>query len=502
MVMAPDRWKDVYENTLAQVRSGEIPQSRIDDAVRRIVRVKAAAGLFERPAPKERTDTGHFDVLGSPAHRAVAREAVRKSLVLLKNSRGVLPLDPHLRVLVAGSGADDIGIQSGGWTVDWQGDHNTNADFPGATSIYAGIAAALARAGGTAELRPDGAFTRKPDVAIVVFGERPYAEFQGDRETLEFSPGDKHDLALLRRLQRLNVHTVSVFISGRPLWVNPEINASDAFVAAWLPGSEGEGIADVLFKAADGSAPFDFTGRLSFSWPLTAMPVVFDQDGSVRGAAFRNGYGLDYRHPGADSGLPLPENPRIPAQFDAPAGSLFFAGHPTAPWSLFVADGDAEVHVTTREQSSPHGALRVRLDADGVRASWPGTAQGALRITGRAVDLQDDAGARTAIDVRYRVDRPPEGPVAMGVACTEPGCGAAGVALLDVTRTLRSAQVGVWRRLVIPMACLRHTGADLSSVEAPFTVSTSRPFGMSIGSVRLGPAGAQVSCPPGVVPMH
>ena len=236
MLMAPDGWKQLFQNTVAQVRSGAIPQSRIDDAVTRILRVKTLAGFFKRPAPSERSD---FAQLGSAAHRELAREAVRKSLVLLKNAHGTLPLNPHTRVLVAGDAADSIADQSGGWTIDWQGNHNSNADFPKAVSIYGGIKAAVESAGGSVELSRTGKYRNKPEAAIVVFGEQPYAEFQGDRETLEYSPNDKHELLLLRRLHAAGIPTVTVFLSGRPLWVNPEINASDAFVAAWLPGSEG-----------------------------------------------------------------------------------------------------------------------------------------------------------------------------------------------------------------------------------------------------------------------
>ncbi|MGH8261749.1 MAG: glycoside hydrolase family 3 N-terminal domain-containing protein, partial [Steroidobacteraceae bacterium] len=156
MVMAPDSWKRFYRNTLREVQAGAIPMTRIDDAVRRILRVKALAGLFTEPPPVRRPDAGRFDLLGSPAHRALARQAVRESLVLLKNDHGLLPLSPHAHVLVMGAAADSIGDQSGGWTVDWQGDHNTNADFPGGTSIFAGIAAAVTAAGGTAALSPDG----------------------------------------------------------------------------------------------------------------------------------------------------------------------------------------------------------------------------------------------------------------------------------------------------------------------------------------------------------
>ncbi|WP_312686985.1 glycoside hydrolase family 3 protein, partial [Brevundimonas nasdae] len=244
MFMAPDSWRGLYVNTLAQARSGEIPAARLDDAVRRILRVKAKLGVFGHD--RDRSIEGRADLLGSPAHRALAREAVRKSLVLLKND-GVLPIRAGARVLVAGTAADSIGQASGGWTVTWQGTDTTNADFPGGTSIWAGLQEAVTEAGGVAEFSADGDYSQKPDVAVVVFGETPYAEFQGDIETLDFLP--EEPLALLRRLKAAGIPTVSVFLSGRPLWVNPEINASDAFVAAWLPGTEGRGVADLLVSS-------------------------------------------------------------------------------------------------------------------------------------------------------------------------------------------------------------------------------------------------------------
>ena len=253
MFMAPDSWKGLHASLLAQVRSGEISRERLDDAVRRILRVKVRAGLFEAGRPSKRPLAGRYELLGSPGHRAVARQAVRESLVLLKNEKGLLPLRPGQRVLVAGSGAADVSKQCGGWTLTWQGTGVEPSHFHGATSIFEGIRDVVAAAGGTARLSADASFTQRPDVAIVVYGEDPYAEFQGDIATLEYRPGDKRDLALLKRLRDAGIPVVSVFLSGRPLWVNPEINASNAFVAAWLPGSEGGGIADVLFRKADGS---------------------------------------------------------------------------------------------------------------------------------------------------------------------------------------------------------------------------------------------------------
>src|SRR3990170_8693600 len=172
----------------------------------RLLRISATSmALATRPPskPSARPLAGQFNLLGAPEHRAVARDAVRKSLVLLKNSNQILPLRPQANILVAGDGADNLGKQSGGWTLTWQGTGLKNSDFRNAQSIYSGIRDAVTAAGGRATLSADGKYRRKPDVAIVVFGEEPYAEFVGDRpRSVEYSPADKKDLALLRRLKK------------------------------------------------------------------------------------------------------------------------------------------------------------------------------------------------------------------------------------------------------------------------------------------------------------
>ncbi|MEP6546478.1 MAG: glycoside hydrolase family 3 N-terminal domain-containing protein [Gammaproteobacteria bacterium] len=493
MLMAPDSWRELYKNTLAQARAGAIPRSRIDDAVRRILRVKSIAGLFRRAAPQQR-DVGDFSHLGSAAHRALAREAVRKSLVLLKNDHGTLPLNPRAKILVAGDAADSIGAQTGGWTIDWQGDQNSNADFPGATSIFAGIQAAVTSAGGSAALSKDGRFADKPDAAIVVFGEDPYAEFEGDRENLEFSAGDTHDLALLRRLAKAGVPTVAVFLSGRPLWVNREINAADAFVAAWLPGSEGEGVADLLFRSAN-AEHYDFTGRLAFSWPETAMPVTFGADGKVSGALFARGYGLHY---GSNSPSPrLSEEPRIPPHWVAAPGSLFHEGHVTAPWSIFVADSGSEVHLTTSRQESPHAAVVVTATPEGAKAVWSGVRSGIFRVSGRASDLRPKVAQRATLEVRYRIDRAPDRAVTLALQCAEPSCGARAGAMLDVTRVLKDSQVGAWQHLSIPLACFSAAGADLAAVLAPFVIETSGRLELTVAELGFAQEGEaqRLACP-------
>lgn len=353
LFMVPEAWKSFIENTSAQVRAGDVPVSRIDDAVRRILRVKMRAGLFDRGRPSTRPFAAKPAVIGAPEHREVARQAVRESLVLLKNAHDILPLRRKLKVLVAGDGADSIGKQAGGWTLTWQGTGNDNADFPGATSIYAGIRAAVSGAGGTAALSADGSFKARPDVAIVVFGEDPYAEWHGDIRSIDYRPSDTRseidlsrppaetpapgawheprvagpngdavqqaanaDLDLLNRLRAKGIPVVAVFLSGRPRGVMPEMAAADAFVAAWLPGTEGEGIADVLFRKADGSVNFDFTGRLSFAWPRGQ-----DASAAAAGELFPDGFGLSYCK--ARCGAPLSgklwETPPSPTSRRTPA---------------------------------------------------------------------------------------------------------------------------------------------------------------------------------------
>ncbi|WP_437905673.1 glycoside hydrolase family 3 protein [Sorangium sp. So ce327] len=313
MIMVPDDWKAFYENTLNQVKGGQISMARVDDAVTRILRVKMRAGLLgpkkTKQAPSKRMFAGDQSVLGQAEHRALAREAVRKSLVLLKNAGGVLPLAASAKVLVAGKSADSISNQSGGWSRTWQGTDLTNADFPGATSILKGIQDLVSAGGGQATLSANGsaASSGSFDAAIVVIGETPYAEMYGDiqlatddtphAKTLEHAVFHPEDLQVLQaiRTAKPDLPIVTVFLSGRPLYVNKELNRSDAFVAAWLPGSEGGGVADVLFGKQQ------FQGKLSFSWPATDCQRV---NRGEDGALFPYGFGLTTENKDTPAALP------------------------------------------------------------------------------------------------------------------------------------------------------------------------------------------------------
>jgi beta-glucosidase len=294
MIMVPLDWRAFYQATLDQVTRGIIPMTRLEDAVRRILRVKLRAGLFDGVRPSDQPLAGRKDILGAKAHRALARRAVRQSLVLLKNEGAVLPIRPGARVLVAGKGADNIPMQAGGWTLTWQGRETTNQDFPGATSLWAGIRDAITAAGGKAQLSPGGDYAIKPDVAVVIFGEAPYAEMDGDlADGVAFQDGGEA-LRLLERLRKDGIATIGVLLSGRPLWVGPQMDAADAFIAAWLPGSEGAGLADLIIADQTGAPRHDFTGRLAFSWPRRADQTPLNIGTPGYDPLFPVGYGLSY----------------------------------------------------------------------------------------------------------------------------------------------------------------------------------------------------------------
>ncbi|MDP3801891.1 MAG: exo 1,3/1,4-beta-D-glucan glucohydrolase [Brevundimonas sp.] len=480
MLMAPDSWKPLYANTLAQVQSGEIPMARLEEAVRRILRAKVKAGLFVEARPVE----GRFEALGSPEHRALAREAVRKSLVLLKNNGSVLPIRPGARVLVAGA-ADDIGQASGGWTLTWQGTGNSNSDFPNGQSIWGGLREAVEAGGGTATLSPDGSFDQKPDVAIVVFGETPYAEFQGDVATLDFLPTEP--LETLRRLKAAGIPTVSVFLSGRPMWTNPEINQSDAFVAAWLPGAEGGGVADVLVGDGDGRPRHDFSGRLSFSWPRDAAGAPLNRGEPGYDPQFAYGYGLSYARPAT---VPALAEVSGVASDGSSLDRYFVDGRFMPPWSLMLRDAGGEFRLgQERSGQSPRGAVTLRVADGAAQESALGLtfsgAQGQAVIAARPVDLTRQTNGEMALSFRYRVDSRAAGPVRLMI-----GAGA-----LDVTTLFRDAPVGQWRTLKVRLSCFRDAGADVSAVDQPFSLSTDAAFAITVEDIRLASNEGDAICP-------
>lgn len=470
MAMAPDSWKGLYESTLAHAKAGTLPMARLDDAVRRILRVKFRMGLFEKPKPSQRALGGKFELLAAPAHRAVARRAVRESLVLLKNRNGVLPLSPKATLLIVGSAADDVGQQSGGWTLTWQGDGTTRADFPNADSIWEGLKAQIEAAGGSAAHSPDGSYTRKPDAAIVVFGEQPYAEFQGDLPNLMFKGGTSGDLEVMRRLKADGIPVVAVFLSGRPLWVNREINAADAFVAAWLPGSEGGGVADVLLRGADGGVQHDFRGKLSYSWPKRADQYANNAGQADYDPLFAFGFGLTYADGPGQALAALSEDPGIDPDA-ARTNTWFEHGVATTGLTLRLVGGDGNamdiVHPAAKTTDGTLEMTAINHERqEGARLfAWAGDATVQLRANA-PIDLARETNGDVYVVATLRVDALPAGGKVAAIAACGAGCGgevAIGDALAQVPK-------GEWTRLGIQLKCLRVAGADTARLDMPFAL--------------------------------
>lgn len=460
MYSGPD-WKLLYTNTLREAKDGTIPAARLDDAVRRILRVKLRAGTFDRGRPSSRAFAGKFEVFGSAAHKAVARRAVRESLVLLKN-QGVLPLKANANILVAGEAADSISQQAGGWSITWQGIDVPNAAFPNAQSIWKGIEETVKAGGGTATYAPDGSFKTKPDAAIVVFGEKPYAEFKGDITNLEYSPGDKHDLEMLKRFQAAGVPVVAVFLSGRPLWVNAEINASDAFVAAFLPGSEGGGVADVLFAGAKGEPRYDFRGKLSFSWPKRPDQYGLNRRDPGYDPLFAFGYGLSYAQPGK---VPALDETR-PAGMAETNPSVFYGrGQTPAGWSI-EAEGVRQSGVDRRAQE------------DARRLTWTGAGKAAFTAP-RPFDLSRESNGEISLVLEYRLEAKPSGAVTVGFQSGDK------MATVPISGLLASTPPGTWGRIAIPLQCFAARGATMQAVTAPLVLQSAGAADISISDVKL-----------------
>ncbi|OOG48625.1 glycoside hydrolase family 3 N-terminal domain-containing protein [Rhodanobacter sp. C01] len=501
MVMAPDDWQAFIANTTRQVKGGQIPMARIDDAVSRIIRAKLRMGLFGK-RPSQGAGAGDVKLLQS---RELARRAVRESLVLLKNNHDVLPLKPGARILVVGKSADSMSNQTGGWSLTWQGTDNGNGDFPNGETILAGLRDIDGAANVTYSETAQGVDLKQFDAIVAVIGETPYAETMGDimpSATLRHSDRHPEDLAVLQMVAKAHKPVVTVFVAGRPLYVNNLINLSDAFVAAWLPGTEGGGVADVLFAAGpDAAVRHDFSGTLARPWPGVPCP---DTEAAGAGSArwlFAPGYGLRYA---SKRDVPvLPTHPAVDACAEASGLSVF---HTLAvpPFALYLADGNSGDSVR---------AVGSDLNSD---IDWP-AGQPALHLRTVQVNTQQDAksitwfrparffaqspqprnltpmiSAHAALQFDVVIGTPAKAPVKVYM-----GCGHGCTRTVDLTRAFAVYANGSRHTVSIPLQCFARDGADLSHVDIPFGIMASPPFYAAFADIRIvtGPATGRVDLP-------
>ncbi|MBO8130730.1 MAG: glycoside hydrolase family 3 C-terminal domain-containing protein [Candidatus Marinimicrobia bacterium] len=278
MVMIPDKYEEFISLLTDLVKKGEVPEERINDAVRRILRVKFALGLFNDPFSHREL----LSKIGSDEHRQIARECVRKSIVLLKNENKILPLSKYLkRIHISGKNANDIGNQCGGWTISWQG---SSGDITKGTTIYEAIKKSVSDQT-KITFSIDGLNAEGADVAIAVLGETPYAEMQGDRQDLHL---DSKDLQTLENLKNSGVPIIVILVTGRPLIITEQLKYIDALLVAWLPGTEGEGVTDILF------GDYSPTGKLPISWPASMDQIPINIGDKNYNPLFKYGFGLSY----------------------------------------------------------------------------------------------------------------------------------------------------------------------------------------------------------------
>ncbi|BDT56945.1 beta-glucosidase [Massilia varians] len=473
MIMVPDDWKAFIANTIRQVESGEIPMARIDDAVSRIIRVKLRAGLFDK-SPAQNAYAGKDDVMQP---RELARRAVRESLVLLKNDQPVLPIARGKKILVVGKSADDMSNQSGGWSITWQGTANTNADFPNGDTVLAGIREAAGKDNVTFSVDGKGIDVSTFDVVVAVIGERPYAEGDGDigpSGTLRHSSRYPEDLAVLQAVSGKGKPVVTVFVSGRPLYVNDLLNLSDVFVAAWLPGTEGKGVADLLVSSGK---RYDFSGKLPFSWPKSACQTDLNVGDKHYAPLFAYGYGLkaatrskvgklDTTYPqggcGVSNSFPVfsqADRASFPLTIRSGGQTLALGADLNASFSL------PGVNVQTSQ---------VNTQQDAKLVTWTGPASVEARGA-RPMVLPAAAAANAALRFDTIVSKAPSGRITMRM----------GSGSLDTTALFKRLAGKGKQTVAIPLACFQAKGTDLAKVDTPFSITSDAAFAAAFTNIEI-----------------
>ena len=482
MFMVPENWKDLLINTIQQVKSGEISEIRLDDAVRSILKVKSRLGLFDGRVPHEFKE----NFLGHPRHIALARQAVRESLVLLKNNNKFLPIDPRQHIGVIGHAANKISSQTGGWTITWQGRENLNEDFINTNTIYQALEQMVLLSNGTIEFSENGKFEKNPDVVIGVFGEEPYAEMLGDLKDVSFAPTDPTFLSLLESIDSQGIPILSIFLSGRPLEVNKYINASDAFIASWLPGTAVEGIADVIFKK-NNKINYDFSGKLSYSWPKSSDQAVLNYSDAEYDPLFPFGFGLTYE---SNFQLQKIQTDEVVSNIDL---INVFLGAASIPAKEFVISNknpefvlkdnyfsnDEQIKVTRFDYQRQDDAKNIvfsgskLLQAFGISAELP-------------INLSNMSSPFYEIIMRVNTLSNPQ--LYFSVGCGNNCIGSIALPTKSMTN---------WSKINIPLSCLEKDGLDKSKIQLRGLFSSNEAINFDINSViiRDGNAtGSMVSC--------
>ena len=489
--MAPDEWKPLYENTLDQARNGEISIERLDEAVKNILSVKYLLGMFDGRKPH----LYPYNYIGDNKHRAIARQAVRESIVLLKNNNNTLPIKSGKHILVIGDSANKITKHMGGWTITWQGRENQNSEFPNSKSIYEAIKLKAENNGGSAEFSNSSDYEKKPDVVIFVYGEDPYAEGDGDRKHIFYENQDKRFLKYMREIADKKIPSVSLFISGRPLIVNEEINLSESFVQLWLPGTAIEGITDVIFTNKNNEINFDFKGKLSYSWPKFSHQTKLNYGDKEYDPLFPYGFGLTYADENYRDTINIKET--IPQRDEI---TLFLgSAYPSYKEIISYYDSDkneqiyegisadiyknekAGILISKFDYKKQDDAKRIDFGKKNTMKFWEissGSSEDLSYMKNGSLELilkpqsSSDKKIELVIQCSKDVNQ-------INISGTKE-CYKA----FDLSNLLKDESIGVWKKITMPFSCLNNDSFEISSITSRAKLATSGDWVVDIHSIK------------------
>ena len=489
--MAPDEWRPLYENTLYQVRNGEISIERLDEAVRNILSVKYLLGMFDGRKPH----LYPYNYIGDDNHRSIARQAVRESIVLLKNNNNTLPIKTGKHILVIGDSANRITKHMGGWTITWQGRENKNNEFPNSQSIYEVIKFKAEHNGGSAEFSNTSDYEKKPDLVIFVYGEDPYAEGDGDRKNIFYENQDKRFLKYMKDIKEQKIPSVSLFISGRPLIVNEEINLSDSFVQLWLPGTAIEGITDVIFTNKNNEINYDFKGKLSYSWPKFSYQTKLNYGDKQYDPLFPFGFGLTYADenflniinvketiPQRDEitlflGSAYPSYKEIISYYDYDKNEQIYEGISADIYK----NEKAGILISKFDYKKQDDAKRIDFGEKNTKKFWEissGSSEDLSYMDNGSLELilkpqsSSDKKIELVIQCSKNVNQ-------INISGTKE-C----YKSFDLSDLLKDESLGNWKKITMPFSCLNNDSFEISSITSRAKLATSGNWVVDIHSVK------------------
>ena len=490
--MAPDEWKPLYKNTLNQARNGEISIERLDEAVKNILSVKYLLGMFDGRKPHMYP----HNYIGDNKHRAIARQSVRESIVLLKNNNNTLPIKSGKHILVIGDSANKITKHMGGWTITWQGRENQNSEFPNSQSIYEAIKSKVENNGGSVEFSNTSNYKKKPDLVVFVYGEDPYAEGDGDRKHIFFENQDSNFLKYMKDIKDQKISSVSLFISGRPLIVNEEINLSDSFVQLWLPGTAIEGITDVIFTNSDDEINYNFSGKLSYSWPKYSYQTNLNYGDKEYDPLFPFGYGLTYDEnsylniinidetiPQKDEiilflGSAYPSYKEIVSYYDLDKDEQIYEGISADIYK----NEKAGILISKFDYKKQDDAKRIDFGEKNTKKFWEIS-------SGSSDDLSYMKNGSLELILRPQSSSDKKIELVMQCSKNANQINISGTQdcykAFDLSNLLKDEPLGAWKKITMPFSCLNNDSFEISSITSRAKLATSGDWVLDIHSIKF-----------------